>query len=132
MNLRGNKAHGIDSGVIEPTVSQDTTNEERETLMCEQIERIRKQMEALTDGLQELREGQRGVGAKFQVENPDVFGPSNGVTQGEWSHDKKVRLRSDKNIRVEDQLGENQSQLNTEGGICARERVLRQYLNDIE
>lgn len=57
INLRGNKAHGTDSGVIEPTVSQDTTNEERKTLMCEQIERIRKQMEALTTGLQELREG---------------------------------------------------------------------------
>lgn len=123
MNLRGNKAHGTNSGVIEPIVSQDTTNEERETLMCEQIERIRKQIEALTAGLQELREGQRGVGATFQAENPDVSSPSNGVTQGEWSHDEKVRLRSDKSIWVEDQLGENKSQLNTERGTCARESI---------
>lgn len=48
------------------------------------------------------------------MENPNVFGPSNGVTQGEQSRDEGVRLCNDQSIRVKDQLRENQGQLNTE------------------
>ena len=48
------------------------------------------------------------------MENPNVSGPSNGVTQGEQSHDEGVRLCNDQSIRVKDQLRENQGQLNIE------------------
>lgn len=59
--------------------SRELTNEERERMMYEWMERMEKQMETLATVLQEIREGRRGGGEMSQVQNLSVAGLVDGV-----------------------------------------------------
>lgn len=79
--------------------------------------------------LQDLKEGKKRIKERSQGENLGVSGPSNRATGGEWSRDEEARHRSNQSTREEVQLGENQGQLNSRGGMNVQEGELRHHLN---
>lgn len=79
--------------------------------------------------LQDLKEGKKRIKERSQGENLGVSGPSNRATGGEWSHDEEARHWSNQSTRDEVQLGENQGQLNSGGGMNVQEGELRYHLN---
>lgn len=83
--------------------SRELTNEEKERMMYEWMERMEKQIETLATVLQEIREGQRGGGEMSQVQNPSVAGLVDGVAQDEQDPIKGIRDHGGQDDRVNDQ-----------------------------
>lgn len=104
MNSRGNGARGINSGVGETIVPRGVMNEERERMMNECLERMEKQMEALTGILQGFKEGQWGNAEKSQAGNPNLPGTSDGPASNEQGYDEGVRHHKSQDAWIEDQL----------------------------
>lgn len=63
------------------------------------------------------------------MESAGVISLVNGAAQGGRNRGKEIQVRSGQNVQMEDQPGVNQSHINLEGGLDARERELRQHLD---
>lgn len=110
MNSRGNGAHGTDFVVGETIVPRDVMNE------C--LERMEKQMEALTSILQGFKEGQWGNAEKSQAGNPNLLGTSAEPASNEQGYDEGVCHHNSQDDWIEEQLVGNQV-----GWIQGRKRL---------